>query len=147
MNISRKRVLMVIGAPAAALAVWAVAVPLAGATLTVRAGDDTQTVGPASIVAASLLAAVVSWVLLAVLERWVVRPGRILAIITVPVLAASLSGPLGDAVGTTAKLVLVALHLAVVAVIVVGLVLDAHQECGPTRAPGWPRHRDASARG
>jgi hypothetical protein len=147
MNISRMRVLTVIGAPAAALAIWAVAVPLAGADLTVRAGDGTQTVGPASIVAASLLAAVVSWVLLAVLERWVVRPGRILAIVALPVLAASLSGPLGDAVGTTAKLVLVAMHLAVVAVIVVGLASDARGECGPARAPGRPRHRDACARG
>jgi hypothetical protein len=134
MNISRRRVLTVIGAPAAALAVWAVAVPLAGAALTMRSGGGTQTVDPASIAAASLLAAVVSWVLLAVLERWVVRPGRILAITTVPVLTASLSGPLGDAVGTTAKLVLVALHLAVAAVIVVGLVLDARRDCEPTAA-------------
>jgi Family of unknown function (DUF6069) len=147
MNISRKRVLTVVGVPVVALVVWAVAVPLAGATLTVRAGGDTQRVGPVSIVAASLVAAVVSWVLLAVLERWVVRPGRILAIVTVPVLVASVSGPLGEAVGATAKLVLVVLHLAVVAVIVVGLVLDAGRECGPTRAPGWLRHRDAGACG
>lgn len=78
MNTSTKRRLItVIGAPAAALAVWALAVPLAGVTLKVREGGGTGAVGLASIVLASLLAGLVGWGLLAVLERSAAQPGRI----------------------------------------------------------------------
>jgi hypothetical protein len=87
------RPLTVIGASAAALAVWALAVPLAGITLTVRAGDGTRTVGPVSVVVASLLAGLAGWVLLIVLERSAARPGRTWAIIALAALALSLTGP------------------------------------------------------
>ena len=123
MNTSVRRLLLtVIGVPAAALAVWALAVPLAGITLTVRMGDGTQTVGPVLIAVVSLLAGLAGWALLAVLERWAPRPGRIWTIIALVVLALSLLGPLGSAIGVGATLVLVLLHLVVGAVLVPVLV-------------------------
>ena len=123
MNTSIRRLLVtVLGAPALALVVWALAVPLAGTTLTVRMAGGTQTVDPVSVVVASLVAGLAGWALLAVLERWSARPGRIWTIIALAVCALSLTGPLGSAVGAAATLVLVLLHLAVGAVLVLGLV-------------------------
>ncbi|MFF4621710.1 DUF6069 family protein [Nonomuraea jabiensis] len=122
MNTSLRRLLLtVIGAPAAALAVWALAVPLAGAVLTVRTGGGTQTVGPVSVIVASLVAGLAGWALLAVLERRAARPGRVWTITALVVLVLSLSGPLASAVGLAATLVLMLLHLVVGAVLVAGL--------------------------
>lgn len=122
MNTTIRRLLLtVIGAPAAALAVWALAVPVAGTTLTVRMGDGTQPVGPAPVVVASLLAGLAGWTLLAVLERFAPRPARIWTITALIVLALSLFGPAGSAVGIVATLVLILLHLIVGAVLVPGL--------------------------
>ncbi|MFI6743052.1 DUF6069 family protein [Nonomuraea sp. NPDC050451] len=122
MNTSLRRLLLTaIGAPAAALAVWALAVPLAGTALTVRTGGGTQTVGPVSVVVASLVAGLAGWALLAVLERRAARPGRSWTITALVVLVLSLSGPLGSAVGAAATLVLILLHLVVGAVLVAGL--------------------------
>jgi hypothetical protein len=123
MNTSTRRLLITtIGAPAAALATWALAVPLAGITLTARMGDSTQTVTPEAIAGTSLLAGLAAWMLVAVLERFVARPGRIWMISAPAVLAASLTGPLSSAVGAGAALALVLLHLVVAAVLFLGLV-------------------------
>lgn len=122
MNTSLRRFLVVvIGAPVAALVVWALAVPLAGTALTVRTGGATQTVGPVSVVVASLLAGLAGWALLAVLERSVRRSGRVWTIVALVVCVLSLLGPLGSAAGAAATLVLVLLHLVVGAVLIPGL--------------------------
>jgi Family of unknown function (DUF6069) len=123
MNTSTKRLLItVIGAPAAALGTWALAVPLAGITLTARAGDSTQTVGPVAIAVTSLLAGLAAWALVTILERFVARPGRVWRISAPVMFAASLTGPLGSGVGAAAVLALVLLHLVVAAVLLLGLV-------------------------
>jgi hypothetical protein len=123
MNTSAKRLLItVVGAPAAALVVWALEVPLAGITLTARVGGGTQTVGPEAIAVTSLLAGLAGWVLVAVLERFVARPRRIWRISAPAVLAASLTGPLGSGVGAAAVLALILLHLVVAAVLLLGLM-------------------------
>jgi Family of unknown function (DUF6069) len=122
MNAANKPLLAVIGAPAAALTAWALAVPLAGTTLSLRAGDGARTVGPVSVVVASLLAGLAAWVLLAILKRSVAHPGRTWAIIALAVLALSLTGPLGSAVGAAAVLVLMLMHLVVAAVLALGLM-------------------------
>ncbi|MFD8559583.1 DUF6069 family protein [Streptosporangium canum] len=122
MNTSAKRILLtVVGAPAAALAVWALAVPVAGTTLTVRMGAGTQPVGPGSVLVVSLLVGLAGWALLAVLERFASRPGRIWTIVALAVLVLSLFGPLGSAVGIATMLVLVLMHLVVGTVLVLGL--------------------------
>ncbi|MET8337159.1 DUF6069 family protein [Streptosporangium canum] len=122
MNTSAKRILLtVVGAPAAALAVWALAVPVAGTTLTVRMGAGTQPVEPGLVLVVSLLVGLTGWALLAVLERFASRPGRIWTIVALAVLVLSLFGPLGSAVGIATMLVLVLMHLVVGTVLVLGL--------------------------
>ncbi|MET8388459.1 DUF6069 family protein [Streptosporangium canum] len=122
MNTSAKRILRtVVGAPAAALAVWALAVPVAGTTLTVRMGAGTQPVEPGLVLVVSLLVGLTGWALLAVLERFASRPGRIWTIVALAVLVLSLFGPLGSAVGIATMLVLVLMHLVVGTVLVLGL--------------------------
>ncbi|MEO3887767.1 DUF6069 family protein [Nonomuraea sp. B5E05] len=121
MNTSVRRLLTVLGASAAALAGWVLAVPVAGIALTARMGGGIQQVGPAAVVVASLLAGLAGWALLAVLERFVPRAGRLWTIVALVVLALSLLGPLGSAAGTASALALVLLHLIVGAVLVPGL--------------------------
>ncbi|MFG1616065.1 DUF6069 family protein [Nonomuraea wenchangensis] len=121
MNISSKRILTVAGASAAALAVWVLAVPVAGITLTVRMGAGTQLVGPGLVLVASLLAGLAGWALLAVLERLASRPGRNWTVVALVVLVLSLLGPVGGAAGAAALLVLALMHLVVGAVLVLGL--------------------------
>ncbi|WP_049556300.1 DUF6069 family protein [Nonomuraea sp. SBT364] len=121
MNTSAERILTVAGASAAALAVWAVAVPVAGTTLTVRMGAGTQPIEPGSVLVVSLLVGLAGWALLAVLERFASRPGRIWTVVALTVLVLSLLGPLGSAVGIATTLVLVLMHLVVGAVLVPGL--------------------------
>ncbi|TDE51527.1 hypothetical protein E1295_18155 [Nonomuraea mesophila] len=116
-----RRPLTVVGASAAALAAWVLAVPVAGIELTARMGAGVDQVGPAAVVVASLLAGLAGWALLAVLERFTARGGRIWTVVALTVLGLSLLGPLGSAVGTAATVVLLLLHLVVGAVLVPGL--------------------------
>ncbi|ACZ85521.1 DUF6069 family protein [Streptosporangium roseum] len=122
MNTSAKRILLTVaGAPAAALAVWALAVPVAGTTPTVRMGTGTQPVEPGSVLVVSLLVGLAGWALLTVLERFASRPGRIWTIVALAVLVLSLLGPFGSAVGIPTMLVLILMHLVVGIVLVLGL--------------------------
>lgn len=52
-----------------AMAIWAVAVPIAGLTLVVGAGPGAQHVGPASVAIPSFALGLLAWALLALLER------------------------------------------------------------------------------
>ena len=114
----RERWLAVLGPATAALAVWIAAVPLAGIDLQVRMSGTTQDVGPVSVVVSALLAAVAGLGCLAILRRITERPARAWTILAVVVLVLSLTGPLGQAVGTSATVILVAMHLAVAAVLI-----------------------------
>jgi hypothetical protein len=117
---NRDRALAVLGAVLAVLAVWVVAVPLLGADLLVRTGDQTRPVGVGSVVAISLVAGLLAWALLALLER---RPGgrQRWTAVAVVLLVLSLSGPLTAGETAAAKAGLVLLHLAVAAVLIPGL--------------------------
>ncbi|GII57088.1 hypothetical protein Pth03_54770 [Planotetraspora thailandica] len=119
-----RRLLAVAGASAAAVAVWALAGPVAGADLSVRLSGVVQEVGPGSVVAASLAAGLAAWASLALLERLTTRPRRNWTVLAVAALALSLTGPLGSGIGTAAVLVLTCMHLVVGAVLVPGLALS-----------------------
>ncbi|MEV0316461.1 DUF6069 family protein [Nonomuraea fuscirosea] len=116
-----RRLLTVIGAAVAAVAVWVLAVPVGGIELTVRMGAGPQPVGPVAVVLASLGAGLAGWALLAVLERVTAKAVRIWTITALAVLALSLTGPLGSATGSAATLVLLLMHLVVGSVVVLGL--------------------------
>ncbi len=116
----RRRAFAVTAAVLAALVVWSVAVPLLGVDLTVRPtpGNTAQTIGPAFVLAVSLLASLLGWGLLAGLERRTHRAGTIWTITAGVVLLGSLTGPLTAAVTTAAAVALVLLHLSVAAVLI-----------------------------
>lgn len=116
----RTRVMAVAGAALAALAVWAIADPVAGVDLTVRQGPDAtpQEVGPAAIVLVSVLAGLAAWGLLAVLERLRSGARRTWTVLAVVVLVLSLTGPVTAGTTTTSKVALAGMHLAVAAVLV-----------------------------
>ena len=117
-----RRLVAVAGASAAALALWAVADPLAGIDLTVRLSGAEQHVGAGAVVAASLVVGLAAWGSLALLERLAERARRIWTVIAFAVLVLSLSGPLG-AVGPASTVALACMHLAVAAVLIPGLTV------------------------
>lgn len=121
-NTLRRPLLTIAASAASALAVWGVAVPLAGVHLTVRQGDATSTIGPFLIVLAAVLAGLSGWILLAILRRRSPRAERAWPVIAPVVLLASLGGPSGNAVGTSSVIVLLLMHLVVGAIIILGLM-------------------------
>ncbi|GAA4572749.1 DUF6069 family protein [Planotetraspora kaengkrachanensis] len=117
-----RRLVVVAGASAAALAIWALAGPVAGIDLTVRLNGADQQVGAGAVVAASLAAGLAAWASLALLERLTNQARRMWTVIAAVVLVFSLTGPLG-AVGAAGTAVLACMHLAVAAVLIPGLTV------------------------
>lgn len=115
------RAITVVAAVASALLLWTVDGPWAGLDLAVRQGDTTQHIGPAAVALTALVAGLAAWGLLALLERTVRRPVRTYRIIASIVLLLSLAGPLGSGVGTSSRLVLLAMHVTVGTALIIGL--------------------------
>jgi hypothetical protein len=114
----RARFLAVIGAAAAALAVWAVARPAAGLAVRLGTGPRTVHVGPASVAVASVLAGLAGWGLLALMERHAARARTVWTATCLIVLVVSLAGPLSAGVGGAAKAALACMHLAAAGVLI-----------------------------
>ncbi len=113
------RMLGVAGACAAALAVWTIAVPALGVQLLVRFGDGVpETVGLGLVVGASLMASLLGWGVLALLERRTPRARGIWTVIAIVVLVVSLSLPLSAGTTMSARITLVLMHLAAGAVLI-----------------------------
>lgn len=106
---------------ASALILWAVNDPWGGIDLAVRQGGTVQHIGPVAVAVTALIAGLAAWGLLAVLERTVRRPVRAYRIIASILLVLSLAGPLGSGISTSSKLVLLAMHLSVGAILIIGL--------------------------
>ncbi|KQM82580.1 hypothetical protein ASE68_04190 [Agromyces sp. Leaf222] len=113
------------------LLIWAGAVPIGGLDLTVGEGAAAQTVAPASIVFAVLVTGLTAWGVLALLERFSRRSGRIFALIGWPVLALSLLGPVFTGATGAALVVLFAMHVATGATLLIGLPRAARQARRP----------------
>jgi hypothetical protein len=112
-----KRASVVAGATGAALLVWAVATWIGGGEPALRQGGSVSAV---AVVIASVVAGLVAWAWLALLERMVRRPRLVWTVTAVVVFVLSLAGPAaGTDVG--AVLALFCLHLVVAAVLVAGL--------------------------
>jgi hypothetical protein len=111
----------VVGAVAATLAVWLFA-HLAGVDLAVRSGAaNDNSVGPASVAFASLIAGLAACGLLAVLERISSRPRVVFTRIALAALVVSLAGPIGLGVAAAAAVTLACMHLTAAAVLIPGL--------------------------
>jgi hypothetical protein len=81
-------------------------------------GDDEQTIGFAPVILVTVLAGLIAWGLLALLERMTSRAATIWTAIAVVVLLLSLFGSIGSGVGTSSKVVLTLMHLGAAATIV-----------------------------
>lgn len=135
---SRIRALGVAGAVLAAVAVWAIAVPLLGAHLTIRFGTGAaQDVGIGYVVGASLVASLAAWGLLALLERRTARARSVWTGVAVVVLVVSLSLPLTAGTTTSATTALALMHVAVAAVLIP--TLRRRSALGATDQPGVKR--------
>ncbi len=119
---SRSPVTTVLGATAAAVAIWIVAT-LAGAELTVSfgTGQPIQKVTVVNVVVAALVGSLAGWGLLALLRRFTTNARAIWTVTAIVFALFSLGGPLSTISSTGTKVALVAMHLAVATVVIVGL--------------------------
>lgn len=116
---TQARALGVVGAVSAALAVWAVSGPMLGNDLLVQPGSASpQTVGLGAVVGSSLIASLLGWALLAVLERFTSRATTVWTAVAIVVLVLSLAGPFTAGTTTAAIATLALMHLAVGAVLI-----------------------------
>ena len=116
---ARSRVLGVIGAALANEAIRVVAVPILGIQLLIRFGNNApQGVALPAVVGSTVVAALLGWGLLALLERRTSRAREIWTSIALFILLVSLSLPLvaGTSVSTTVTLAL--MHVTAAAVII-----------------------------
>jgi hypothetical protein len=113
------RALSVAGAAAAAVAVWAIAVPGLGISLLIRFGGGSQAVQPGFVAGAALAASLCGWGLLAMLKRRTRHARAIWTAVAVSVTIASLSLPAVAAITAVAALAL--MYLAIAAVLIPAL--------------------------
>jgi hypothetical protein len=119
---SSSPVVAVLGATAAAVAIWAVATA-AGADLTVSfgAGQPIQKITLVNVVVAALVGSLAGWGLLALLRRFTTNARAIWTVIAIIFALLSLAGPMSTISSAGTKVALVAMHLAVATVTIVGL--------------------------
>jgi Family of unknown function (DUF6069) len=119
---ARSPMTAVLGATAAAVAIWVVAT-LAGAELTVSfgAGQPIQKVTVVNVVVAALVGSLAGWGLLALLRRFTTNARAIWTVIAIFFALLSLGGPLSTIASTGTRVALVAMHLTVATVVIVGL--------------------------
>ena len=118
-RLARTRLLGVIGAALANVAVWAVAVPILGIQLLVRFGNAApQGVALPAVVGSTVVAGLVGWGLIALLERRISRARDTWTGIALFVVLVSMSLPLvtGTTVSTTVTLAL--MHVTAATVII-----------------------------
>jgi ABC-type Co2+ transport system permease subunit len=123
-DLINRRAVVIVLAPAAALATWAVA-RLAGADLVLKSGS---TVNAASVFAAAVLAALAGWFVARLLERRTTRPRYWWALLSSTALAVSITGPTWLADGVSA-VALIALHLVTGAFVIAGIARTL-PDCG-----------------
>ena len=115
-------VVAVLGATAAAVAIWVVAT-LAGAELTVSfgPGQPIQKITVVNVVVAALVGSLAGWGLLALLRRFTTNARAVWTVVATIFALLSLGGPLSTISSAGTKAWLVAMHLAVATVTIVGL--------------------------
>jgi hypothetical protein len=119
-RVTGRRALAVGTAVVAAVLVWTVAGPIAGADLTVRSGGGTQRVNLVDVVLATLVAGLVAWGLRALLDKLTRRPGPVWTVSATIALVLSVVGPL-SATHASAMAILALLHLLVAGILIAGL--------------------------
>jgi Family of unknown function (DUF6069) len=119
---SSSPMITVLGATAAAVAMWIVAT-IASAELTVSfgAGQPIQKITVINVIVAALVGSLAGWGLLALLRRFTTNARAIWTVIAILFALFSLGGPLSTISSVGTKVALVAMHLVVATVVIVGL--------------------------
>jgi hypothetical protein len=119
---ARTPVTAVLGATAAAVAIWVVAT-LAGADLTVSfgPGQPIQKITVVNVVVAALVGSLAGWGLLALLRRFTAKARAIWTVTAIVAALLSLAGPLSTIASAGTKAWLFSMHLAVATVLIVVL--------------------------
>ena len=118
---ARSPITAVLAATAAAVAIWVVATAVGADLIVSFAGQPTQKVTVVNVVVAALVGSLAGWGLLALLRRFTTNARAIWTVIAIVFLMLSLGGPLAATASTGTKVALVAMHLAVATVTIVGL--------------------------
>jgi hypothetical protein len=115
----RARALCAAGGALAAALAWIVEVPLLGIHLNVRFGaGHTQTITVGQVIGVTVAAALLGWLLLALLERRAPHARLLWTTIALAALAASLALPLAAATTTSAVTGLIVMHVTAGAVVI-----------------------------
>jgi hypothetical protein len=122
------RALCAAGGALAATVAWSVEVPLGGTKLRISfGGAHAQTVVLGEVIGAALIAGLLGWLLLVVID-WLTPDSRIVwTSLAVIVLGASLVLPLTAATTPSAAVNLIVLHLVVAAVVIPGMAFTARR--------------------
>ena len=115
----RTPVAAVLGATAAAVAIWVVATA-AGADLTVSfgPGQPIQKVTVVNVVVAALVGSLAGWGLLGLLRRFTAKARAVWTVTAIGGALLSLGGPLSATASAGTKVSLVAMHVAVATVLI-----------------------------
>jgi hypothetical protein len=115
----RARALSAAGGALAAVVAWTAEVPLLGIHLNVRFGaGHLETIAVGQVIGVAVIASLLGWLLLALLERSTPHARLIWTAIALVALAASLALPLAAATTGAAVAGLIVMHLTVGAVVI-----------------------------
>jgi hypothetical protein len=122
----RTRALSVAAGALAGAVAWLIEVPLTGVDLTIRFGSGhAQTIGVGQVIGVSLAAALLGWLLLAVLDKRTSRARGLWVGAALAALIASLALPLTAATTSAADMGLIVMHLVVAAVVIPTMALTS----------------------
>ncbi|MGH3400395.1 MAG: DUF6069 family protein [Streptosporangiaceae bacterium] len=117
-----------LGVAAAAAIAWSVEVPLLGVRLSIKFGAmHAQTVVAGQVIGAALVAGLLGWLLLALLDQRIVRARAAWTGAALLVLVLSLALPLAAATTTSAAVGLLVLHVVVAAAVIPALAATARR--------------------
>jgi hypothetical protein len=121
-RVNRTRVFGVVGAALVAAAVWIIAVPLLGGHLLIRFGSGApQSVGLDYVIGATVVASLLGWAVLVLLERRTSRARQVWTTVAVAVVLVSLTLPLIAGTTVATRVALVLMHVAVASVLILTL--------------------------
>jgi hypothetical protein len=112
------RVMAIVDAIALNVVVLAIARLATGDWPVASVGDDEQQIGVVPVILVTLVAGLVAWGLLALLERVTSNARTIWTAIAVVVFLLTLIGPLGSGAGTSSTIVLALMHAGAAATII-----------------------------
>jgi len=127
----RARALCAAGGALAAALAWTVEVPLLGIHLNFRFGaGHIQTVAVGQVIGVAVVAALLGWLLLTLLERRTPHARLFWTTIALAALAASLALPVAAATTTSAAAGLIVMHMTVGAIVIPAMARTTEKSSG-----------------